>query len=138
MLPYTIYQVPESVKNDVDPARQWLWMLLHQPLNDAEKDLVLKIAAALKADYAHDVYTIICETGQPLSLPSVSGSWPKIMLSFGVPPSNVGLWIDLHKPGMITLEHTTFILTLPVNVLAGNAAAKKELWRHMQLYLETA
>ncbi len=138
MLPYTIYQVPESVKNEVDPRAHWLWMLFGKPLSDAEKDLVLKSAAALKADYAEDVFSIICEPGQTNSIPSVAGQQPKVILSFGVPPSRIGIWIDLHKPGLITLEHTTFLLTLPVEALAGNASAKKELWRHMQLILETA
>ena len=138
MLPYTTYQIPENGKTETAAGSPWLWMLFSKPLNEAEKDFVLKISAALKAEFNQDVYSMICNPDQPISVPSGPGSKPKLILSFGVSPNTIGVWIDLFKPGMISLEHMTFILTLPADILAGNAVAKKELWRHMQLYMETA
>jgi len=51
-------------------------------------------------------------------------------------PSELCLWIDLHRPGMSFLESCIFILTLPVEELSKHAGAKKELWQSMQIFLE--
>ncbi len=138
MLPYTTYQIPESIKNQEPSGTGWLWMIFRGPLSDTERDLIHKISAALQADFDKDVCCFYTSEETPLSLAELSKPAPKLVLSFGVPPSQTGLWVDLTKPGVITLEAFTYILTLSADALATNAGAKKELWMNMKHYLESA
>lgn len=136
MLPYTTYRIPETDKNQTEASAKWLWMLILKPLTEADTDLLLKISSALKADFSDDVYCFQKPPNEEISLPSLSQSRPKLIISFGVMPSELGLWIDLSRPGISLLESCIFILTLPVEELSIHAAAKKELWQSMQIFLE--
>ena len=136
MLPYTTYRIPETDKNQTEASNKWLWMIIRKPLTEADTELLLKISSALKADFSHDVRFIQQPSNEEISLASLSPTKPKLIISFGVLPSELGLWIDLHRPGMSFLESCIFILTLPVEELSKHAAAKKELWQSMQIFLE--
>ena len=136
MLPYTTYRIPETDKNQTETSDKWLWMIIRKPLTEADTELLLKISSALKADFSHDVRFIQQPPNEEISLASQSPTKPKLIISFGVLPSELGLWIDLHRPGMSFLESCIFILTLPVEELSKHAAAKKELWQSMQIFLE--
>jgi hypothetical protein len=111
-------------------------MIIRKPLTEADTELLLKISSALKADFSLDVRFIQQPPNEEISLASQSPTKPKLIISFGVLPSELGLWIDLHRPGMSFLESCIFILTLPVEELSKHAAAKKELWQSMQIFLE--
>jgi hypothetical protein len=95
-----------------------------------------KISAALKADFKEDTlcYSFDSNTGIPLS--DIHGSKPKLIISFGIPPASLGIWIDLQNQGMRVLESFSFILTLPLNALSTNANAKKELWKSMLNFMD--
>lgn len=136
MLPYTTYHIPETDKNQTDALGKWLWMIIRKPLTEADTDLLLKISSALKADFSQDVYCLQQHPNEEISIASMSQSKPKLIISFGVMPSELGLWIDLNRPGISLLESSIFILTLPVEELSKHAAAKKELWQSMQIFLE--
>ena len=136
MLPYTTYRIPETDKNQTETSDKWLWMIIRKPLTEADTELLLKISSALKADFSLDVRFIQQPPNEEISLASLSPTKPKLIISFGVLPSELGLWIDLHRPGMSLLESCIFILTLPVEELSKHAAAKKELWQSMQIFLE--
>ena len=136
MLPYTTYRIPETDKNQTETSDKWLWMIIRKPLTEADTELLLKISSALKADFSHDVRFIQQPSNEEISLASLSPTKPRLIISFGVLPSELGLWIDLHRPGMSLLESCIFILTLPVEELSKHAAAKKELWQSMQIFLE--
>ncbi|MDZ4748630.1 MAG: hypothetical protein SH808_09090 [Saprospiraceae bacterium] len=136
MLPYTTYQIPETDKNQTEDPDKWLWMIISSPLTEADTDLLLKISSALKADFAKDVYCLQLPPHEGISLASLTHSKPKLIISFGVLPSALGLWIDLNRPGISLLESCIFILTLTVEELSIHAAAKKELWQSMQIFLE--
>ncbi|HQW02909.1 MAG TPA: hypothetical protein PLV75_03385 [Saprospiraceae bacterium] len=136
MLPYTTYRIPETDKNQTETSDKWLWMIIRKPLTEADTELLLKISSALKADFSLDVRFIQQPPNEEISLASQSPTKPKLIISFGVLPSELGLWIDLHRPGMSFLESCIFILTLPVEELSKHAAAKKELWQSMQIFLE--
>ena len=136
MLPYTTYRIPEADKNQTETSDKWLWMIIRKPLTEADTELLLKISSALKADFSLDVRFIQQPPNEEISLASQSPTKPKLIISFGVLPSELGLWIDLHRPGMSFLESCIFILTLPVEELSKHAAAKKELWQSMQIFLE--
>jgi hypothetical protein len=136
MLPYTTYRIPETDKNQTEALEKWLWMVTCKPLTEADTDLLLKISSALKADLSQDVYCLQQAPNEGISISSLSQSKPKLIISFGVKPAELGLWIDLHKPGISFLESCIFILTLPVEELSKNAVAKKELWQSMQIFLE--
>jgi hypothetical protein len=136
MLPYTTYRIPESDKNQTEAPDKWLWMITQKPLTEADTDLLLKISSALKADFSKDVYCLQQPPNEAISIASMSPNPPKLIISFGVMPSDLGIWIDLNKPGITLLESGIFILTLPVEELAKHAVAKKELWQSMQIFLE--
>ncbi len=42
----------------------------------------------------------------------MSPTKPKLIISFGVLPSELGFWIDLNRPGISILESCIFILTI--------------------------
>lgn len=136
MLPYTTYRIPETDKYQTEASAKWLWMIIRKPLTEADTDLLLKISTALKADFSLDVYCLQQPLNEEITLASLSQSKPKLIISFGVLPSELGLWIDLNRPGISLLESCIFILTLPVEELSKHAAAKKELWQSMQIFLE--
>jgi hypothetical protein len=137
MLPYTTYHIPEPEFNETVLAGKWLWMVV--PMQDAEthKDLLQKISLALKADFGTEVFLIHLKQNEAISLASNPGYRPKLVISFGPLPDQLGLWIDMTKPGVCVLEGFTFVLTLSPEALSGNALAKKELWRSMQTFLES-
>jgi hypothetical protein len=136
MLPYTTYHIPESAENKTGNSNKWLWMIVRQPLSAPEEDLLLKISTALKADFTTEVHCIPFQASTPVSLSATGIQHPRLIISFGAPPADLGIWVDLNRPGICTLESMSFILTLPVDALSGNTAAKKELWNCMQIYME--
>lgn len=136
MLPYTTYHIPETPDRQTGISGQWLWLIVRNPLSAAEEDLLQKIATALKADLSADVHRITFDPAAPVSLSTMSNQQPKLVVSFGVPPADLGLWIDMSRTGMCKLESLSFILTLPIDELAGNPTAKKALWNSMLTYME--
>lgn len=109
-------------------------MVVDQSLSDTDTDLLHKISTALKADFNTDVYCIHHDVSDENSLLGIDLSGLNLIISFGVPPSVLGIWIDLPTPGLRTLESLTFIRTVPIKLLSGSAPAKKELWSAMQEY----
>lgn len=136
MQPYTIYHIPEADNNKTENKVKWLWLVIRNPLKEEETDLLLKISGALKADFNEDVFCLQQPNGTSNSIASLGEGKPKLIISFGVPATELGLWIDVTRPGICVMESFTFILTLPVEELANNALAKKELWKSMQYFLE--
>lgn len=137
MLPYTTYHIPETDDHQTANNKQWLWMIVRKPLSEPEKDLLIKISTALKADFDTDAWCMELGTKDAPSLSSMTGPKPGLVISFGVSPAELGLWIDLNRPGICTLESFSFILTIAPDALAEHAGAKKELWKCMQTYLES-
>jgi len=136
MLPYTTYHIPESENHQTGLADKWLCMVVPAPDSPDQKELLQKISAALKADLETEVLFISYVTGQDISLSDLPSNQIKLIISFGPTPEQLGIWIDLQKPGMRVLEKYSFILTSTPDALANNAIAKKELWRSMQTFLE--
>jgi len=136
MLPYTTYHIPESPDNQTGISGQWLWLIVRQPLLAAEEDLLQKISTALKADLTADVLRIIFDPSSPVPLSTMGHQHPRLVISFGVSPADLGLWIDMSRSGMCRLESMSFILTLAIDELAVNPNAKKALWNCMQTYME--
>lgn len=136
MLPYTTYHIPETPDRQTGISGQWLWLIVRQPLLPAEEDLLQKISTALKANLTADVLRITFDPSSPAPLSGMSNHQPRLVISFGVPPADLGLWIDMSRTGMCKLETMSFILTLPIDELAGNPNAKKALWNCMQTYME--
>jgi hypothetical protein len=137
MLPYTTYHIPETNNSQTAQTPKWLWMVVPTDVSSENQEFLTKISAALKADFNQDVFFIKPDEHGLKSLGDIPGEKPKLIISFGILPENIGLWIDLAKPGMRVMEQYTFILTLTPEALNANAIAKKELWRWMQTYLES-
>lgn len=134
MLPFTTYSIPESGKNGIAKNEKWLCMIVDQVLSDTDKNLLDKISSALKADFDKDVYCFHHDTFDNNYTPATDLSGMKLIISFGVSPSEVGIWIDLPSPGLRILESCSFIRTVTLKVLSGSAPAKKDLWSAMQEY----
>lgn len=134
MLPFTTYSIPESVKNDIPQTEKWLCMLVDQALSGTDKELLQKISSALKADFDQDVYCFVHDASDKNHYPRPDLSGVKLIISFDVAPSVLGIWIDLPVPGLRILETCSLIRTVPIKALSGNATAKKELWSAMQEY----
>ena len=137
MLPYTTYHIPESPNHQTGKEGKWLQMVVPAPVSGESLELLKKIASALKADFDHDVIVLEPDNEFQFSLRHMPINQAGLVISFGVSPDLIGIWIDLAKPGMCKLEKFTIILTLPPDSLSNHANAKKELWRCMQVYLES-
>ncbi|HJW27827.1 MAG TPA: hypothetical protein VJ508_01120, partial [Saprospiraceae bacterium] len=92
----------------------------------------------LQADFDRDASSFVFDPLAEIGMESITSSDTKLLMSFGVPPAEFGLWIDLTSPGIRFLESFTFIMSAPLVELEKNAAAKKELWKYMQHYLEAS
>ena len=136
MLPYTTYIIPERHIDKTDTRAKWLWLLLRKPLSDEHIPLLEKISAALKADFKHDVYCLALEQNDKITLHDYYDVTPTLILSFGVSPSELGIWIDLPQYGIRFFDTTTLIYSASLPELEKNAALKKDLWKHMQQFLE--
>lgn len=137
MLPYTTYNIPESLDIKPPSGDQWLWIIIDNEPGDEEKTLLAKISNALNADFEQDTYCLQIASGDTKSLAAYDGPKPKLMISFGVAPAALGLWIDLPKTGLLTLERFSFILTASLVSLAKSSNAKKDLWIAMQRFMES-
>lgn len=136
MLPYTTYTIPELSTDKTPAPGHWLHFLTDQAFSPSQLELVKKIGAALKADFEHDTCSVIPTHQGDQPLQELITASTKLIISFGILPAQMGLWIDLESPGIRYLESFTFILTLPIAALENNASAKKELWKYMQMFME--
>lgn len=137
MLPYTTYNIPETPIQTPADSGKWLWIIVGPVLSEKDKELLAKISSALNADFNLHTHCLQLDIDQSISLAEADSFNPDLIISFGVLPSALGLWIDLHKSGIMPLERFTFILTSSLETLSTSASAKKDLWRNMQVYLET-
>ena len=136
MLPYTTYTIPERSTDKTPTAGHWLQFVSDRAFSSSELELVKKIGAALKADFDQDTLSVIPAQDGDQPIQELISASTKLIVSFGIMPSQMGLWIDLESPGIRYLESFTFILTLPIATLENNAPAKKELWKYMQMFME--
>ena len=136
MLPYTTFNIPEHPTHKTGSKENWLWIILDQAPDETEQELLAKIISALQADQATQVMRVIAIPGDSFSISALQASNAKLMISFGVVPSRLGMWIDIETQGMRKLEKYSFILTSSLRDLNTNAVAKKNLWSSMQRFLD--
>jgi len=136
MLPYTTYTIPESTVNKTSKNGKWLLFLTDRGLSESQLDLVKKIGTALKAEFESDAQAVFTNQQPDVSIQDILHPSTRLVISFGISPKDIGLWIDLEAPGIRFLESFTYILTLPITALEQNANAKKELWKYMQMFME--
>lgn len=134
MLPFPIYSIPETSYERIPSQGQWLCVVVGEALTAPNQDLMEKICLALKADLANDVFIQEIDPNHPISFHTHNRF--KLIISFGIKPAQLGIWIDLHTPGIKYLESYTFILTTTLTDLAQSPAAKKQLWNAMLTYLD--
>ena len=135
MPPFTTYIIPETSNKETASEDKWLWIVVDQPLLPAHEELLQKICEALKADHSGNTRLIISNREENLSLSDLNSEHASLVLSFGIQPSTLGIWIDLHHPGIRYLESYCFILTIPLIDLINQPAAKKQLWSSMQSFM---
>jgi len=136
MLPFATYKIPESTKHKTPDTGKWLSIVTKGMLSVEDEDLLRKICAALKADFETNVLLIsIPENDDPAPV-QIHHTSTKLILSFGEPPSSLGIWIDIPSTGIRFMESFTIILTAPLHELSKSPNAKKQLWSFMQSFLE--
>jgi len=136
MLPYTTYTIPEASVNKTSPDGKWLLFITDTEFSSPQLDLLQKMGTALKAGMENDIQILVTSQLEELSISNLMNPSSRLLISFGILPKNINLWIDLASPGIRFLEAFTFILTLPIAELEKNATAKKELWKYMQMFME--
>ena len=137
MLPFTTYNIPETSFHKTPSAGQWLWIITNKALSEDDQALLKKICGALKSENETQVFYLMADNGSHYSLASLINSETRLIISFGVPPGELGLWIDLPKPGIRLMDQVAFILTIPIQELHNHPLAKKQLWISMQTFLES-
>ena len=136
MLPFATYNIPETTVEKTGEDGKWLWILTGDKLSEEDNDLLQKICTALKASYPEEILLIEASINEENSFSSPYAHQLKLILSFGVEPARVGLWIDIQTQGIRFLESFTFILTSSLKDLSRNPGLKKQLWASMQSFLE--
>ena len=136
MLPFPTYNIPDFHTNKTDTLPKRLIFLTKDPPGGSQIELIAKIASALKVDFQQDAACYSITESEPLDFKKLIGSHTELVISFGIQPSTIGLWIDLQGAGMRFLEQFVFILTIPLADLEKNANAKKILWNDMQHFME--
>jgi len=136
MLPFATYSIPETPAFETASAGKWLLFIADQEFSSSQKELIQKIGAAVKADFERDIFSRNMQSGTDASIRDLIHPSLQLVISFGMAPRSLGLWIDLQSPGIRFLESFSFILTLPIIELEKNAVVKKELWKNMQLFME--
>ena len=136
MLPFSTYNIPDTTTNETVQSTNRLIFVLNEVLSDQQFDLLRKISAALKTDFDKDVLVHILKKDSNQSLSEFIVPSTELIISFGIAPSGLGLWIDLTTSGIRFLEEFSFILANAISDLEKNANAKKTLWSHMQLFME--
>lgn len=136
MLPFTTYSFPEPTRSQTDTSKRWLYMVADQALLPAQTELLEKLSAAVKADFSNEVLYINTNLDSGVSFGTGLPADLQLIISFGIIPADLGLWIDLTAPGIRFMENFAFILTSKLPELEKSPAVKKELWRYMQLFME--
>ncbi|MFZ1679274.1 MAG: hypothetical protein WBP41_19390 [Saprospiraceae bacterium] len=137
MTPFTTYIIPETLNKENAKVVKWLWIVTDQPLLPPHEELLQKICEALKANFSHDVRVIVCSKDESIILSDMDTESATLVISFGIQPSSLGIWIDLNQPGIRYLESFCFILTISLAELIDQPAAKKQLWSSMQSYIHS-
>ena len=135
-MPVTLYAFPEPATLPSADRLHRIVFVVPDGLNEADTDLLRRIATALKADPETDILYLANAADQPPVLPTSAGSATDLVVSFGVPPDVFGWQLDLAGQGMCSLDRTTVILTLSPRSLQADAQAKKNLWAAMQDHLD--
>jgi len=136
MLPFTTYNIPETIKYKTPDLPKWLLIVTRDKILGENEELLRKICSALKADFESDVALIQSMNNDQSFEQFVHNDHVKLILSFGVSPAALGIWIDLNLPGIRFLETFAFILTADIVELSKSPNAKKQLWGFMQSFLE--
>jgi hypothetical protein len=135
-MPVTTYAFSEPETIPVGDGPHRIVFVVPEGLNDADNDLLRRIASALKADPDQDILYQVHSAERPASIPSSARSAADLVVSFGVAPESFGWHLDLAGPGMCTLDRASFILTVSPRSLQADAQAKKNLWAAMQDFLD--
>lgn len=135
-MPFTTYLIPEPDKKETVLSSKWLWIVTDHELLPAHEELLHKICEALKANFTKDVHFMICHPSEPVSISVLNTNHTSLILSFGVAPSSLGIWIDLQNHGIRFMESLSFIFSPGLDELIQSTSSKKQLWSSIQSYLQ--
>lgn len=135
MTPFTTYIIPESSYKKTTGTGKWLWIIVDQPLSGPHDEILQKICEALKADFSKDTHVMIYSEESGIQLSDLDTKDTLLVLSFGIAPSLLGIWIDLPEMGIRYLESYCLVHTVSLEKLIDQPASKKSLWASMQSFL---
>lgn len=130
------YAFPETANDQTDFPTRRIIFVIPAPLQDDEEALLTRIAKALHADFVAEVTCLLHEAKSPAELPTRAIHPYTLVISFGILPESLGLWLDQEGPGLCRLEQFDFIQTATPRELIASETAKKSLWAHMLAHLD--
>jgi hypothetical protein len=135
MLPYTTYKIPEEIADVTNVGDKWLWYVIPEEATPNQKELFEKMTSALEGDYAKDAVCIVVHKNQQLSMEHLNDHHPRLIICMGVSPHQMGMWVEAPSSGIRFLEKYALITAPAPAILMQDLNAKKDLWKHMQMYL---
>ncbi|HZV43939.1 MAG TPA: hypothetical protein VFF90_05655, partial [Saprospiraceae bacterium] len=93
MLPFATYSIPETPAFETASAGKWLLFIADQEFSSSQKELIQKIGAAVKADFERDIFSRNMQSGTDASIRDLIHPSLQLVISFGMAPRSLGLWI---------------------------------------------
>ncbi|NND09033.1 MAG: hypothetical protein HKN87_21890 [Saprospiraceae bacterium] len=128
------YAIPTSsapqTRGDLDKK---IWIVLDSGENGkAQLSLLERILQAVGKSLSDDTCTLLYQQ-EPFHLSRLMAAHrPKLVLSFGVPPIDLGLNIRGKPYKQVKMQGTQFLFVDGMEKLASDQEAKKNLWAILQ------
>ncbi|MBK8503626.1 MAG: hypothetical protein IPL46_16300 [Saprospiraceae bacterium] len=141
MIPFEaipIYHLPSAAPIKVLGESQksyWIILSTSEEVNPLLQDFLSKILKALGLDMHLDTYRIITDDSDGVYLSKLLGHLedPKIIISFGFTPSEIGLSIAHLPYQLLNLKHHRFLFCDLLDSVQNDPNKKRALWETLQL-----
>jgi DNA polymerase III psi subunit len=129
------YATPRShPSSTLGDDSQMVWVVLNQQeANDHDlSDLLRKILKAINIDLDSEVFQILVEKDESFYLANILPSNAKIIIAFGIPPSSLGMTIEVKLYNKFILRDHQFIFSDELSQIRNNGDNKRSLWSSLQ------
>ena len=110
-------------------TRQILVLVLHEPASAGNRDFLAKIFAAAQLDLTRDSLFAQVPPHEPLSLPPfIREKRPAQVLVFGLPPTQLGLTLQVRPYQAVEFYGTTWLFADALSALEPDKTKKGLLW----------
>jgi ssRNA-specific RNase YbeY (16S rRNA maturation enzyme) len=141
MIPFEdlpLYRLPTAIPFKVHGESQrsyWIILSKSEEDNQSLQDFLSKILKALGLDIHRDTYQIIADDSHSLYLSKQLRNLdePKIIISFGFKPEEIGLSIAHLPYQLLQLRDHKFLFCDLLDHIQNDANKKRALWETLQL-----